>query len=66
MLIVGNSVSKPSLTSAIKSIEAEIGRELMYVYFEKEDFEYRLGMNDRLIRDVLDYPHQLLLDKINL
>ena len=66
MLIVGTGMSKSSLTNAIKSIEAEVGRELIYVYFEKEDFEYRLGMNDRLIRDILDYPHQLLLDKINL
>ncbi len=66
MLVVGNNVSKSGLSNAIKSIEAEIGRELVYVYFNKEDFEYRLGMYDKLVRDVLDYPHQVLLDKINL
>src|ERR1035437_3892673 len=66
MFIVGNNISKSSLTNVIKSIEAEIGKELNYVFFETPDYEYRLGMYDNLIRDVLDYPHQVLLDKISI
>jgi hypothetical protein len=66
MFVVGNNISKSALNNAIKSIEAELGKELMYVCFETEDFKYRLGMYDKLIRDVLDYPHQVLLDKISL
>lgn len=64
MLIVGNNLSKASLTSVIKTIEAELGKELVYAYFETPDFEYRLSMYDKLIRDIIDYPHQVLLDKI--
>ncbi|MFH1455026.1 MAG: hypothetical protein ABIF22_01755 [bacterium] len=66
MLIVGNNISKSILNNAIKFIEAQIGKELIYVYFETQDFQYRLGMHDKLIRDVMDYPHQVLLDKISL
>ena len=64
MLVVGDNLKRPVLNNIIKSIEAEIGRELMYAYFETQDFQYRLSMYDKLIKDVLDYPHQALLDKI--
>ena len=64
IFIVGNNINKTILNNTIKSIEAELGKELVYVCFETQDFQYRLGMYDKLIRDVLDYPHQVLLDKI--
>lgn len=66
MMVVGNSMNKSTLSNTIKSIEAELGRELTYVFFETPDYEYRLSMYDKLIRDVLDFPHQVLLDKISL
>ena len=65
IFVVGNNMNKAALNNIIKSIEAEIGRELNYAFFETPDFEYRLGIYDKLIRDVLDYPHQVLLDKIS-
>ena len=66
MFVVGNNINKSALNKTIKSIEAELGKELIYVCFETQDFQYRLGMYDKLIRDVLDYPHQVLLDKITI
>ena len=66
MFVVGNNINKSSLSNIIKSIEAELGRELTYVFFETSDFQYRLSMYDKLVRDVLDFPHQVLLDKISL
>lgn len=65
LLVVGNNLNKTSLVRAVKQIEAELGNEVMYAYFETPDYEYRLSMNDRLIRDVLDYPHKVLFDKIS-
>jgi hypothetical protein len=50
----------------IKRLEGEFGREIRYALFSTSDFRYRLGVYDRLIRDVFDYPHRLLLDKIGL
>lgn len=66
LLVVGDNIRKSSLESVIKSIEAEIGKELRYTYFETVDFQYRLGMCDKLIRDVLDYPHEKIFDKLSL
>ncbi len=66
MFVVGDNISKSSLNNVIKSMEAELGRELAYAFFETQDFQYRLAMYDKLVRDVLDYPHQVLLDKISL
>jgi len=66
ILIVGDRVNKSTLDRAIKLIESEIGKELTYAYFEVSDFEYRLQMYDKLVRDILDYPHEVLLDKISL
>ncbi len=64
LMVVGDRFNKGVLERAVKSIEAEIGRELRYAAFETQDFSYRLSVYDRLVRDVLDYPHEKLLDKI--
>lgn len=66
ILIVGDGLKKRSLESVIKSLEFEIGRELKYAAFETKDFNYRLGMYDKLIRDILDYPHDTIINRIGL
>ena len=65
MLIVGDNLRRGSIDRIVKTMEAEIGKELVFASFETADFHYRLGMYDKLIRDILDYPHQKLLDKLN-
>jgi hypothetical protein len=66
IMVVGNNINKSRLNTAIKSLEAELGKELVYACFETQDYQYRLGVYDKLIRDILDYPHQVLLDKISI
>lgn len=66
LLIVGDDINMTKLDGVMKSIEAEVGKEITYSAFETEDFEYRYGMHDRLIRDVLDLPHTTLVDKIGI
>ena len=62
LLIVGDRLNKVMLDKTIKNLEAEIGRELRYAIFETPDFNYRVSVLDRLVRDVLEYPHQKLLN----
>ncbi len=64
LLIVGDYIKKPILEKIIKLIESEIGRELNYGVFETEDFLYRLSVCDKFVRDVLDYPHKKILNKL--
>ena len=66
LLVVGDNLKPSSIDRVVKTMEAEIGKELVFASFETADFHYRLGMYDKLIRDILDYPHQKLLDKLNL
>lgn len=66
LLIVGDNLKRGALDRVVKTMEAEIGKELVFASFETSDFHYRLGMYDKLIRDILDYPHQKLLDKLNI
>ena len=66
LLVVGDNLHKGALEKVVKVIESEIGREIRYSFFETPDFLYRLGIYDKLIRDVLDYQHEKILDKINL
>jgi predicted nucleotidyltransferase len=64
ILIVGDKVRKNILEKVLKEIEAEVGKELGYAVFTTKDFVYRLNIYDKFIRDVLDYPHQKILNKL--
>lgn len=66
LLIVGDHLKKGSLVSVISQIEAELGKEIRYAAFETADFRYRLTMYDKLIRDILDFPHVKILNKLGL
>lgn len=66
MLIVGDGVKRGNLENMIKILESEIGKELKYAYFTTEDFKYRLSMFDKLTRDILDYPHKKVLNKLGI
>ncbi len=64
LLVVGDNVKKASFEHVVKILESEIGKELRYAFFTTADFQYRLNMFDKLIRDVLDYPHRKLINKL--
>jgi len=66
LLIVGEELNLDKIETVIKNIESEIGKEISYSAFEMQDFEYRLGIHDRLVRDILDYPHVTLLDRLGI
>ncbi len=61
LLIVGDKMKKSKIEEGIRRLEAEIGAELVYAIFNTKDFIYRLNMYDKLVRDILDYPHEVLL-----
>lgn len=64
VLVVGDNLRRGILDNVIRAIEAEIGKELHYAIFETPEFTYRLGAYDKLVRDILDYPHRTILDKL--
>ncbi|MBI3888612.1 hypothetical protein HY311_02365 [Candidatus Nomurabacteria bacterium] len=62
LLIVGDKLKRGKIEEGIKKLEAEIGAELVYAVFETKEFLYRLNMYDKLVRDIIDYPHEVLLE----
>lgn len=66
-LLVGiDSPNHKRLEAAVRGFEPQLGREIRYALFSTSEFEYRLTVEDRLLRDILDYPHLILLDKARL
>jgi len=66
MLIVGNYIKKKKLTRLIKDLEAEVGKEIDYVIMSPEEFQYRYDMYDRFLRDILERPHEKLINKLKI
>ena len=66
LLVVGDKLDEKALTNAVHAIEAELGRELRFASFSTEQFRYRLGVYDRLLRDLFDFPHRVVLDRVGL
>jgi hypothetical protein len=64
LFIVGDNIKKNSLENVIGNLESELGKELKYSALETSDFHYRLNMCDKLISDVLDFPHEKVINKI--
>lgn len=66
IFVVGDDIKERAVKGAISKMESEIGKELRYAFFTTTDFKYRYSVCDRLVRDVFDYPHQVVVDRIGL
>jgi hypothetical protein len=66
LLIVGDGLKKGALDTAVKTLESEIGTEIRYTFFDTDQFMYRLGMYDKLVREILEYQHEKILNKLDL
>lgn len=64
MFVVGDNIKDSSIDKVMKSIESDMGKDIRYAVLSVLDFSYRKSMNDKLVRDVLDFPHHILVDKI--
>lgn len=63
---VGDKLDDKKMKTAISLIEAELGKELRYVALPVSEFMYRLDVHDKLVRDILDYPHTVAINKLNI
>ncbi|MBI5470334.1 hypothetical protein HY968_03410 [Candidatus Kaiserbacteria bacterium] len=66
-IILGcDELNERKLEGAMKALEPVFGRELRYAAFSTPEFRYRITIQDKLIRDTLDFPHIVLLDRSGL
>ncbi|MBV9159633.1 MAG: hypothetical protein JO019_03505 [Candidatus Kaiserbacteria bacterium] len=66
IIVAADPLHERKLETAIKQLEPQFGREIRYAAFSTPEFRYRLTIQDRLIRDTLDFPHLVLLDRTRL
>ncbi len=64
VMIATKKPVESKLENAIRALEAELGIEIRYATFTSEELIYRVGMYDKLTRDVFDYKYAILIDKI--
>ncbi|HVU06408.1 MAG TPA: hypothetical protein VHE10_01300 [Candidatus Paceibacterota bacterium] len=66
LFVVGDNVKNSSMDRIVKGIESDMGKDIRYTVLSGPDYAYRVSMNDKLVRDVIDFPHMVLLDKIGI
>jgi hypothetical protein len=66
LLLAADAINERRLEQAVRELEPQFGREIRYAAFSTPEFRYRLTIQDRLIRDTLDFPHLVLLDRTRL
>ncbi len=66
LLLVGDGFRKPRMKSFIQWLESEVGKELDYVAMSSQEFKYRMDMYDRFVRDILEFPHEKVINKLGL
>ncbi|NBD74075.1 hypothetical protein GVX82_03465 [Patescibacteria group bacterium] len=66
LLLVADRVNEEELGKAVGRLEADLGRELAFAVLSPEDYRFRQSIQDRLLRDVFDYEHVTILDRISL
>lgn len=66
LLVVGDNVKKSKLEHFLTQIESELGRSLQYTIMDNAEFKYRMDMYDRFLRDILERPHEKLVNKVGL
>ena len=65
LLVVGDNLKKGVIENALHAVEAEVGKEISYAYFDTQEFLYRVDICDKFVRDVVDYPHQKIINKLD-
>lgn len=66
LLIVGDDVDSRKLSYFLKTLEAEVGRDVRYVVMEKDEFKYRLNMFDRFVHSIMEGPHEKIINKLGI
>ena len=64
LFLVGDDLSHKKLMNFLADMEAEVGKEIEYAAMETKEFNYRFNMFDRFVRDILEKPHEKLLNKL--
>lgn len=66
LLLVGDGIQKRKLDRFLADTESGLGKSIHHTVMETDEFKYRMDMYDRFLRDILEYPHEKLINKFNI
>lgn len=64
LLIVGDYITQRKIENFLSKIESELGKPVSYTLMDTEEFKYRLKMYDRFLRDIFEFPHEKLINRM--
>jgi len=64
LLIVGDKIKKSKIARVIKNLEGEVGKEIRWSLMTREEFDYRIKIQDRFLKDIFDHGHKKIIDKL--
>lgn len=63
ILIVAEKGKKADYDAFVSRLGSEVGKELDWAFFTTQEFEYRQGIQDKFLRDIFDYSHEILINR---
>ncbi len=66
IFIVGNKIKEAKFKKFLRNLEAEVGKDISYSIMTLSEFKYRMDMYDRFVRDILEFPHEKLINKLKI
>lgn len=64
LLLVVDGLSRAKLKHLIDELEAEMGQEINYSLMNSEEFRYRIKMFDKFILEILEQPHEVIVNEV--
>lgn len=64
VLLVGEAIKRPKAEKVFELLSAELGRDVVYSIMDVEEYEYRFKMYDKFVRDIMEMPHEKVIDKL--
>ena len=66
LLLVADDITKGKMEKFLSELESEVGKQVHYTLMTKDEFVYRTNMYDRFLRDILESPHEKLINRLNI
>jgi len=66
IFIVADKIKEGLFRKFLDNLEAEVGKEVTYATMSTKEFKYRMDMFDRFVRDILEFPHEKLINKLKI
>jgi len=64
LFLVGDDISHTKLRHFLAEVESDVGKEIEFAAMDTREFDYRFRMFDRFVRDILEKPHEKLINKL--